>query len=258
MSRHARTLDIPEAQVAVYYEDDPHFHWHVRVLLASVGGSRWIGDTPTLSIQTIDLPKFRVQPVARAAEFPAGIRGRAFHVDAIADQDLDRLRADAYALARILGGTVAGATEPSVATWHVSEPSRPSYAERVSLEVSKDPARCVVRGMVALVEIGFGYPDLQAHLAAAFRREAAGVRAQISANKGEEVGRLGKGVFPLHALAAVIQGLGSDPVAIGKQNRVALAVGGDRRRVARHHIRTVEHVGDTSKAVRLTLRAKGP
>ena len=74
-ARRALTLDIPEAQVAVHYEDDPNSLWHVRVLLHRVEGSRWIVGTPTLSVQTIDLSEFRVQPLARAAEFPASIRG---------------------------------------------------------------------------------------------------------------------------------------------------------------------------------------
>ena len=147
------TLDIPEAQVAVFFEDDPDFVWHVRVLLIRLYGSRWIVGTPTLSVQAIDLADFRVLPLARKAEFPVGIRGQVFYVNVITDQELDLLRGDACALAMILGAATATTVGASIATWHVSDPSHPRYAEAVPLDVSRNPARCVVRGNVALVEL---------------------------------------------------------------------------------------------------------
>ena len=40
------TLDIPEAQLAVFYEDDPNFIWHVRVLLIRLKDGGGGGNSP--------------------------------------------------------------------------------------------------------------------------------------------------------------------------------------------------------------------
>ena len=64
------SLDIPETQVAVWYEDDPHLNWHVRILFRRIETSRWVVGTPTLSVQVIDLSEYDVVPLGRAAPFP--------------------------------------------------------------------------------------------------------------------------------------------------------------------------------------------
>ena len=121
------TPDIPDAQVAMFYEDDPHFVSHVRVLLVRLDGCRGIVGTPTLSVEAVDLADFRVLPLLPKAEFPARIRRQVFFVNRITDQELDLLRGDAYALAMILGAPTSTAADPSVVTWHVSDPSHPHY-----------------------------------------------------------------------------------------------------------------------------------
>ena len=69
------TLDVSFNQVLVDFPEDANgFVWHHRLLLISLGGSRWICVTPTLSVQVVDLGNHRVIVLPRAGNFPAANR----------------------------------------------------------------------------------------------------------------------------------------------------------------------------------------
>lgn len=61
-------LDVAEVQVAVDFQDDPVFLWHVRVPVVKLGeGSRWVCFTPDLESEVIDLSEHSVVVLSRRA-----------------------------------------------------------------------------------------------------------------------------------------------------------------------------------------------
>ena len=82
--------DVPEACVAVDFPEDPHFYYHVRMLLVRLGdGSRWICSTPTWSVQVIDLAEHHVVALGRGAPYPPDVRGNVFGFVNITDAKQD-------------------------------------------------------------------------------------------------------------------------------------------------------------------------
>ena len=72
------TLDVEERQVLVDFPADPNFTWHHRVLLVALGEGKWIGCTPTLSVQRIDLAGHRIVILPRNGNFPADRAANSF------------------------------------------------------------------------------------------------------------------------------------------------------------------------------------
>ena len=100
----ARSLDIPEQQVAVDFWDDPNFPWHMRVLLVAGGQGKWVWATPDFEIQVGDLARHRVVPVGRNAPYLAAIGVNFLYAfDPLPAEDLARLRSEARILAQVLG-----------------------------------------------------------------------------------------------------------------------------------------------------------
>jgi hypothetical protein len=79
-----RTLGTELTQVLVdFFEDD--FHWHHRVLLVQVSGTRWVVATPDLDVEVTDLSEHRVLPLPRASAFPARVVGSVYVFDPFED-----------------------------------------------------------------------------------------------------------------------------------------------------------------------------
>ena len=81
-------LDIQETQVAIDFPDDARFTWHVRVLVSQLSdGGRWVGFSPDLEAEVIDLADHRVVPLVRKAPFPASIAGDVYYRTGITDEE---------------------------------------------------------------------------------------------------------------------------------------------------------------------------
>ena len=98
--------------------------------------------------------------------------------------------------------------------------------------------------------------DAQRHLAPGAGREPVLQAVERSGDQREEIGRLGKRIFPGREVPAAVQRAAVDQVAVGQQHRRQRLVGHDAGRVARHHVGTVEEVGDAAEALGLALRAE--
>ena len=72
----ARSLDIPERQIAIdHWDDEQGFFWHHRVLLVGAGNGKWIWATPDFEVQFHDLSTHQVVPIPRNSAFPERVTG---------------------------------------------------------------------------------------------------------------------------------------------------------------------------------------
>ena len=146
MAAPARTLDIPEAQVCVDYFDGPEFSWHHRVLVvAGPSAGDWVGFSPDLEVQVIKLSEHRVVALQRAVPFPARARGEVYACGAVSDAELERVRLEARALARVLGypGVPAAVAGGGIPRWLVADPASDKCGEEVDLAIVGDVTKLV-------------------------------------------------------------------------------------------------------------------
>ena len=147
----ARSLDIPEAQVAIDFFDDPNgFFFHVRVLLVPAGGGRWIWATPDHSVQFGDLTSHRVIPIPRNAPCPSRLAGQLYAFDPFGDGELETLREQAAALAQVLGIDVPRGAAAAPPRWVVADPAHPRFGEVVDPAVTSSAEKFVRRGAAGL------------------------------------------------------------------------------------------------------------
>ena len=145
------TQDVSESQVAVEFPDDPRVRWHQRVLMADLGGGRHIAASPDLELSKIDLNNFTVKSLLRAAPFPSSILNDVYIFDPISAVDLDRLRVESRAMARVLGASVSAvAASPEGSRWSHADPGVVNFGQEVGLDIVGDPTRFDVRGSSAL------------------------------------------------------------------------------------------------------------
>ncbi len=103
-------LDIAEPQIALYYEQDPNFQWHSRILLERLNeADRWVAVTPDGDVQVLDLSAARAVPLATAAPAPERIRGNRYHFGPVDEDTLLSWHREARALAAVAGGAAAAA-----------------------------------------------------------------------------------------------------------------------------------------------------
>ncbi len=110
--------------------------------------------------------------------------------------------------------------------------------------------------MPAFVLVAAPHPDGQRHLAAGTRREPVLDRDEVAGDQREEIGGLGVWIDPFRPMPPVVGLARAGRVAVRQQHRKPRLVGGDRRRVAGHHIRPVEEIGDPAEAFGLALGAE--
>ena len=109
-------------------------------------------------------------------------------------------------------------------------------------------------GVPALVQLAWLDVDGAAHATAAGGDEPVLQHVELRRHAGEEIGRLGEGVFPRGPVTAVGQIARADRVAVGEQLRKPRLVGFQAAGELRHHVRSVRIVGDAAKALGLALR----
>ena len=143
MERNA--LDLPEAQVLIDFPNDGNgLLWHARLLLIQTPTPGvWIGCTPDLSVQRIDLNVHRVISLARGQPYPPAQWAVSYVFDnPVPDADLRRIRQQAASLAAVLGqAPPAGqAAAGSIGVWRVADPAARSFGDEVPAQIVADQA----------------------------------------------------------------------------------------------------------------------
>ena len=147
-------LDLPEAQVAIDFPQDANFTWHVRVLVVRLTDSVWIGFSPDLEAELIDLRDHRVVPLARAAPFPARVQNDIYHRVRISEAEIALARQECQALAAVMGpaaGAAAGVAP--AAEWRFADTAYEKFGEIVDNNIVHNPVRMVTRESSAMVHI---------------------------------------------------------------------------------------------------------
>src|SRR5215469_17408121 len=110
--------------------------------------------------------------------------------------------------------------------------------------------------MGAFVLVAAPYPNRERYRFARAGREAVPYRDQIAGDESEEVRRLGMRIDPLRPMPAIAALAVLDRITVRQQHGEARFVGDNCRRVARHHIGTVDEIGYAAEAFGLALRAE--
>ena len=108
-------------------------------------------------------------------------------------------------------------------------------------------------GVPALVELARLHVDRAAHAATAGGDEPVLEHVEFGGDAGEEIRRLGEGVFPGGPMAAAGQFAGTDRVAVGEQLREVRLVRLQPAGELRHYVWAVGVVGDAAEALCLAL-----
>ena len=147
-------LDIQETQVAIDFPDDARFTWHVRVLMSQLSdGGRWVGFSPDLEAEVIDMADHRVVPLVRKAPFPARISGDVYYRTGITDEEFADVLYQCRALAAVLGAPGTATPAPIVADWVYSDAGFEKFGEVVESRLAMTPRTIVVRDHVALINV---------------------------------------------------------------------------------------------------------
>jgi hypothetical protein len=148
----ALTPDVDERLLLVFYEDDPHFLYHARILWICVSGSRWVVSTPTRDTFEEDFGGEHILPMTRASPYPLGVRP-IFGFGLITPESYRDMRDQVLALAQILGAAVP--LEPvglAGAVWVFSDPCSEQFGSEVDVSLAANMARTRVGGLVGIVE----------------------------------------------------------------------------------------------------------
>ncbi|CAK0811644.1 unnamed protein product [Prorocentrum cordatum] len=151
----ATTLDSDIIQILVDYVDDPNSLWHHRLLLFELGPGRWVCATPDFSVQVIDLSQHRVLPLARAAPWPAQVRGNVYGFDPLTADQRDDLFLRGGQLARVLGHQPGNTAAAADRQWRVSDTGHEKFNEVVA-DGNMLGDRAVVKGDTGLYCIDEG------------------------------------------------------------------------------------------------------
>lgn len=157
------SLDIIEKQVLIYFLDDP-VPYHHRILLHQVQGAQWIVATPDLDIELEDISQYHIRALARGAPFPPGLGGVYGFDDPLAPFDLAQIRAEGQRMADVLGVVRPGAVRATglgESHWRFADTGFEDFGEEVAAEILGDPARFIVQGSVALVQVTNSMGDVE-------------------------------------------------------------------------------------------------
>eukprot|EP00974_Lingulodinium_polyedra_P054592 5250567-Lingulodinium_polyedra.AAC.1 len=96
-------LDVAETQILINFDDDVNFRWHQRILVQRLDDNRYVGFTPDLEAEVVDLREHFVIPLVRAARYPQRVRGNVYGRANLGEDELLRVRQECLALAAIVG-----------------------------------------------------------------------------------------------------------------------------------------------------------
>jgi len=139
----ARTLDIPEKQALVCYDNDPNgLFWHHRILFNRVEGSVWIIGTPDRAVYSTDLGEQALRPLRRDAGFPADVAGQVYCFGALTAAQLNEMRAEAREMAELLGAAKqpGGGPDPDAEfVWALADPAHKDFGKEFGDDELTDP-----------------------------------------------------------------------------------------------------------------------
>ena len=130
------TVNIKQAQVCVYYEDDEELQWHHRILLHRCSAGIWVCLTPDFELCVHDLRTMRHVVLGRASLFPDTVYGNVYIFDPVAQRDVNEYLPQARTQALILADT--GDAEAVLPVWVVSDPSDEKFGQIVPAETVED------------------------------------------------------------------------------------------------------------------------
>lgn len=150
-----RTLDSAYRQVLVHYEGDSNgFVWHHRLLVVPGREGRWVGVTPTHSVQVIALLEMKVRPLRRAAAFPSNISpSTIFAFDAFQGREEDDLVAECLDLAAVMGIGPPPAAPVMDGAWYFGDPSYEGFGQKVPEEALVEDESAIFRGSAGLAQV---------------------------------------------------------------------------------------------------------
>lgn len=136
----AQTLDMPFAQVLVFYPEDPGgMVWHHRVLMKRVAAGEWITLTPDYEFQRHNLREQRHIVLGRRSGFPDHAEDSAYVFDQVGHAVLAGYKRRATIQASILAGVDDDGADIERLVWVIAEVASNNFGEIVSDEVMDDP-----------------------------------------------------------------------------------------------------------------------
>ncbi|CAK0818425.1 unnamed protein product, partial [Prorocentrum cordatum] len=147
--------------VAINFEDDPNFRWHVRVLRVRLADGRWVGWTPDLDVVAVNLADYIAVPIPRRAPAPARVRRNLYAADALTEDELATVKLEADALGNVLGAAPAGlGAAPTAgalaAEWRFADTAHEKFGETVPPDITRNPLRPQARGATGPAEVEEG------------------------------------------------------------------------------------------------------
>ena len=153
MAAAERSLDIPEAQLLVWRQDDADgVPWHHCICLVRAGGAgRWVALDPDLRLVTLNLGDARFQVLGRNAEIPDLGDDECYLHDPISRVDLDGHIRRAKVHARLLSEDAEVAAVPDV--WVIAGPGVERLGDVVPPDIVDDGERFRSLGNCGVAEV---------------------------------------------------------------------------------------------------------
>jgi hypothetical protein len=154
--------DVAEQQVFICFED-PGFSWHHRILILPGGAPGvWLACSSDYLVEILNLADYAVVPVARNSPFPARILGDMYSNGPLRPAMLELARAEARALAQVLGVVPVVAAVPEEADWVYSDTAHEKFGKKVEAAVMAPAGALVTRAAVGLLEVaGEGWTTVE-------------------------------------------------------------------------------------------------
>lgn len=149
-------LDTDLRRVFVYCENDNNLYYHHRVLVVQGPDGKWVGFSPTLEVQLIDLAQLagNVTPLRRGQPFPSSIPSEEiFGFDPLDPATEDRLRDECHDFATLLGFVQAPPVTARHGRWVVADTASELFAQVVPEDALADQDLTVIRDECGLVRI---------------------------------------------------------------------------------------------------------
>ena len=145
-----RTLDISDIQILRHFPRDAGgMFWHQRVLLRKVGQGIWIGLSPDMDREVLNLNKITYKLLERNSAFPADIVAEVYGFDPLSRGDLEKEKR----LAKLQGSLLDDADPEEVVAliWICSDPTSEKFGTEVSANEMRD---AVTLGHLGSCEVG--------------------------------------------------------------------------------------------------------
>ena len=132
------TLDLPEPQVLVNRPGDPNGEWHHYLLLKRMQPGTWVGLSPTLALDNLDLNALPHVVLERLAPFPAAQANETLAHDLIGKAALESFKRRAVTTAAILGE--GDMNEIDYIAWHIAEAEHKRFGEEIDPQLLANAA----------------------------------------------------------------------------------------------------------------------